>query len=229
MLGRPPTGTQAVLPVFNVFLRRLIEEAQTGGHPEDRLFLILDEVALLDRGVVESIVNATCVGRSFGIQVIAATQSLELLEAKFGSDQAHAFLASCATTVGFRCASRKTAEYIVGRMGSQEGIVRLYSRTSSKNGSSTTVTEQLQTRPTVMPEEILHAPLANAIADTMSFYAVSPAFGNANVECTFVHETTVETDSTFPNTSPRIAGAGALRPLTESDLRNLGFPEPERI
>ena len=229
VLGIPPTGSQAVLPIFNVFIRRLIEEAQTISHPEDRLFLVLDEIALLDREVVDSIVKATCVGRSHGIHVIAATQSLELLESQFGTDKAHAFLASCATTVGFRCGSRKTAEYVVGRMGSQDGIIVLSSRTSSQNGSSTTISEQLQTRPTVMVEELLHAPLADAIEDRMVFYAACPAFGNAKVTCSFVSETTVETDSTFSNTVPRNTGTSALRPLTQSDLTALGFPEAKRI
>ena len=224
VLGVPPTGSEAVLPVYNVFIRRLIEEAQTISHTDDRLFLIFDEIALLNRGVVESIVKATCVGRSHGIHVIAATQSLELLEAQFGLDQAHAYLASCATTIGFRCGSRKTAEYVVGRMGSQDGIVVLSSRTSSANGSSTTVSEQLQTRPTVMADELLHAPLADPIEDRMVFFAVSPAFGNAKITCPFVRETTVGTDPTFPNTSPRTSGAEALRPLTESDFADLGLP-----
>ncbi len=224
VLGIPPTGSEAVLPVYNVFIRRLIEEAQTIAHPDDRLFLIFDEIALLNRGVVESIVKATCVGRSHGIHVIAATQSLELLEAQFGLDQAHAYLASCATTIGFRCGSRKTAEYVAGRMGSQDGIVVLSSRTSSANGSSTTVSEQLQTRPTVMADELLHAPLADPIADRMVFFAVSPAFGNAKVTCSFVGETTVKTDPTFPNTSPRSSGSEALRPLTEIDFEELGLP-----
>ena len=224
VLGIPPTGSEAVLPVYNVFIRRLVEEAQTNAHPDDRLFLVLDEIALLNRGVVESIVKATCVGRSHGIHVIAATQSLELLEAQFGTDQAHAYLASCATTIGFRCGSRKTADYIVGRMGSQDGIVVLSSRTSSSNGSSTTVSEQLQTRPTVMADELLHAPLADPIEDRMVFFAVSPAFGNAKVNCSFVRETTVKTDPTFPNTSPRTSGTEALRPLTETDFEELGLP-----
>jgi len=224
VLGIPPTGSQAILPLFNVFIRRLVEEAQNNSHPDDRLFVFLDEIALLDRGVVDSIIKATCVGRSHGIHVVAATQSLELLETQFGKDQAHAFLASCATTIGFRCGSRQTAEYVVGRMGQQDGIVVLRSYTNSSNGGSSTASEQLQSRATVMAEELLHAPLADPINDEMVFFAVCPAFGNAKVTNTFVRETTVETDSTFPNTMPRVRGIGALRPLTESDLKDLGFP-----
>jgi Type IV secretion-system coupling protein DNA-binding domain len=229
VLGIPPTSSQAVLPLFNVFIRRLIEEAQHNSHPDDRLFLCLDEIALLDRSVVDSIIKATCVGRSHGIHVIGATQSLDLLEAQFGKDQAHAFLASCATTVGFRCGSRKSAEFVVGRMGHQDGIITLRSHTSSSNGGSSTVAEQLQSRPTVMVEELLHAPLADPIDDQMTFFAVCPTFGNAKVTCSFVRETTVESDSTFPNTLPRHSGAGAFRGLTESDLRDLGFPPVGRI
>lgn len=223
VLGVPPTGSQAVLPLFNVFIRRLIEEAQVNSHPEDRLFLILDEVAMLDRAVVDAIVNATCLGRSHNIHVIAATQSLELLEAKFGSDQAHAFLASCATTVAFRCASKKTADYVVGRMGNQEGIVLLTSWTQAKECSSTT-SQQLHVRATVLAEEILHAPLADPIADSMTFWTVCPTVGNAKVKTPFVQETTVLGDPSYPNISPRSAGANALRPLTRSDWVALGLP-----
>ena len=83
---------------------------------------------------------------------------------------------------------RKTADYVAGRMGNQDGIVVLCSRTSSANGSSTTVSEQLQTRPTVMADELLHAPLADPVEDRMVFFAVSPAFGNAKVSCPFVRK-----------------------------------------
>jgi len=224
VLGIPPTGSQAVIPLFNVFIRRLIEEAQTQAHPDDRLFLVLDEIAMLDRAVVESIVNATCLGRSFGIHVIAATQSLELLEAKFGADQANAFLASCATTVGFRCASRKTAEYIVGRFGNQEGIVTLTSWTRSNNGNSTTTSQQLQIRVTVLAEDILHAPLADPVTDSMTYYALIPGLGNVRVETPFVAETTVDGDLEYPNHSTRIPSAKSLRPLSKVDWVALGLP-----
>ena len=224
VLGVPPTGSQAVLPIFNVFLRRLIEEAQVGGHPEDRLFLVLDEVAMLDRAVVEAVVNATCLGRSHGVHVIAATQSVELLEAKFGSDQAHAFLASCATTVAFRCASRKTAEYVTGRMGNQEGIALLSSWTSGPQGGSSTTTQHLQIRATVLADEILHAPLADPVRDRMTFWAVCPTFGNVKVKTPFVRETTVPADPHYPNVCTRPSGAKALRPLTRSDWAALGLP-----
>lgn len=223
VLGIPPTGSQAVIPLFNIFIRRLIEEAQVNSTIEDRLFVVLDEVAMLDRSVVEAIVNATCLGRGHNIHVIAATQSLELLEAKFGSDQAHAFLASCATTVAFRCASKKTAEYVVGRMGNQEGIVLLTSWTQAKESSSTT-TQQLHVRATVLAEEILHAPLADPIADSMTFWTVCPTIGNAKVKTPFVQETTVESDPNYPNICARIPGGNALRPLTRSDWVALGLP-----
>jgi hypothetical protein len=228
VLGVPPTGSQAVLPIFNVFIRRLVEEAQAGGHPEDRLFLVLDEVAMLDRAVVEAVVTATCLGRSHGVHVLAATQSVELLEAKFGADQAHAFLASCATTVAFRCASKKTADYVVGRMGSQEGIVLLTSWTSGQNANSSTTTQHLQVRATVLADEVLHAPLADPVADSMTFWAVCPTFGNARVTTPFVRETTVEADPTYPNVCPRKSGANALRPLTRSDWAALGLPVKRR-
>ncbi len=224
VLGIPPTGSQSVLPLFNVFIRRLIEEAQVGSGPEDRLFLVLDEVAMLDRAVVEAIVNATCLGRSHNIHVLAATQSVELLEAKFGADQAHAYLASCATTVAFRCASRKTAEYVVGRMGSQEGIVLLTSWTSGGQHSSTTTTQHLQVRATVLADEVLHAPLADPVADTMTFWTVCPTIGNAVVTTPFVGETTVESDPNYPNISSRPASGNGLRPLTTSDWAALGLP-----
>jgi hypothetical protein len=227
VLGVPPTGSQAVLPVFNVFLRRLFEEAQLHSHPEDRLIVVLDEIAMLDRAVVEAVVNATCLGRSHGIHVLAATQSVELLEAKFGTDQAHAFLASCATTVVFRCASKKTADYVVGRMGSQEGIVLLTSWTSGQHPSSTT-TQQLHVRATVLADEVLHAPLADPVADAMTFWAVCPTFGNAKVTTPFVRETTVAADPTYPNIRPRPPGADGLRTLTRSDWVALGLPVRSR-
>ena len=50
------------------------------------------------------------------------------------------------------------------------------------------------------------------------------AFGNAKVTCSFVAETTVKTDPTFPNTSPRSPGSEGLRPLTETDFEELGLP-----
>lgn len=227
VLGIPPTAPQAVLPLYNVFLRRLIEEAQAASGPDDRLVIVLDEVAMLDRAVVEAIVNATALGRGHNIIILAATQSVELLEAKFGKDQAHAFLASCATTVAFRCASKITADYVVSRMANQEGIVLLTSWTSGKHPSSTT-TQHLQIRATVLADEVLHAPLADPLADTMTFWTVNPAIGNAKVKTPFIQETTVAVDPNYPNICPRKSGANALRPLTKSDWVALGLPVNRR-
>jgi hypothetical protein len=214
VLGVPPRASQAVLPLFNVLVRRLVEEALASSHSDGRLFFVLDEIAMLDRGVVEAVVNATCLGRSAGVNVLAATQSVELLEARFGKDQAAAFLASCATVVGFRAASRKTAEYVVGRMGSQEGLVHLQSWSSGGNGGSHTVSEQLQVRPTVLADELLHLPLADPVADELHFVAASPAFGNARATGPFVAATTVAADPAVPPYLPRSSAAGSLRPLT---------------
>lgn len=223
ILGMPPTGTQAVLPLYNVFLRRLIEEAQLNTHPEDRLIIILDEIAMLDRGIVDAIVKAACIGRSHGLHLLAASQSLELMESEFGHDKAHAFLASCATTVGLRCGSLKTAEYVTGRMGKQEGIVNLTSWTNGQQ-SSTTVSQQLQMRPTVLAEELLHLPLANPNTDKLTFYAVSPAFGNVKVTSSFIKQTTVACDPHFLNVVPRHSQDHELRPLTEAQWKALGLP-----
>lgn len=227
ILGIPPTASQAVIPNHNLFIRRCIEEAQTISHPDDRLIFFLDEIAMLDRSVVEAIVKATCVGRSHGVYVIAATQSLELLEAQFGKEHAHAFLASCANVVGFRCGSRRTAEYIVGLMGSQEGLVHLqsWSSTMGQGGgsSSYSLSEQLQIRPTVLADEILHLPLADPIADKLHFFAVSPAFGNVKVVSPFVKATTVRTDPNVPNALTRNCRTKSLESLSKRDLEELGF------
>lgn len=223
VLGIPPTGSQAVLPLLNVFIRRLIEEAQTNQHPDDRLVLILDEIALLDRAVIQSIITATCVGRSSGIYCIFASQSLELLEAQFGKDASEAILSTCPTKVGFRCGSRRTAEFFAGAMGSQEGFVYLTSWSSGRNGSNTTTSQQLQIRATVLPDELLHLPLADPVEDAMHFYAVGPTIGNAKVSCTFVRETTVETDPSIPNYLPRSDGERGLKPLSKADFKALGI------
>jgi Type IV secretion-system coupling protein DNA-binding domain len=228
VLGIPPRASQAVLPVFNVFVRRLVEEALASAHPDDRLFLVLDEIAMLDRGVVEAVVNATCVGRSAGVNVIAATQSVELLEARFAKDQAAAFLASCATVVGFRCASHKSAEYVVGRMGSQEGLIYLRSWSSGPNGGGSGVSEQFQVRPTVLADELLHLPLADPLADELHFVATSPAFGNARATGPFVAATTVATDPAVPKYLPRPSGARSLRPLTPAEFHALGLSRRAR-
>lgn len=223
ILGMPPTGSQAVLPLYNVFLRRLIEEAQLNSHPDDRLFIILDEIAMLDRGIVDAIVKAACIGRSHGLHILAATQSVELMESEFGRDKSHAFLASCATTVGLRCGSLQTAEYVTGRMGKQEGLVLLTSWTQAQQ-SSTTTSQQLHMRPTVLAEELLHLPLADPDKDLLTFYAVSPAFGNVKVNCPFIKQTTVVCDSNFPNVLPRSLQGHELRPLTDAQWKALGLP-----
>ncbi len=228
VMGLPPKGTQAVIPLYSVFIRRLIEEAQTMSHPEDRLFLFLDEIALLDRTAVDSIVKASCVGRSHGIHIIAATQSLELLESALSTEKAHSFLASCATTVGFRSASKKTAEFIAGRFGNQEGIIKLHSVSSNKDGGSHTVSEQLQSRPVLMAEQLLTLPLADAIADELSLVSASPAFGNLKMTCSFVEQTRFVAAGDCPNVVPRIPGTASLAPLSQSELAELGLPQRKR-
>ena len=66
-------------------------------------------------------------------------------------------------------------------MGAQEGIVVLTSWTSGQSGSTTNA-QHLQVRASVMAEELLHAPLADPVADEMTFWAVCPTFGTAEEE-----------------------------------------------
>lgn len=223
ILGLTSTNSQAILPLYSILIRRLIEEARTVSHPEDRLLLFLDELALLDRTCLESLTKATNVGRSHGICTFASSQSVELLESAFGREMCHAFLASCTTTVAFRCASKTTAEYACSRFGAQEGVLLVHSCTSSRQGGSSTTSEQHMQRPTLMPEELLHLPLADPIRDELTFAAACPTFGTAFVTTTFVRETTVTAEVPVPNVVPRDLGTRSLTPLSEDDLRQLGL------
>ena len=83
---------------------------------------------------------------------------------------------------------------------------------------------QKKTKGLVLADEVLHAPLADPVADLMTFWIVCPTIGNAVVTTSFIQESSVATDPNYPNLCTRPASGNGLRPLTKSDWVALGLP-----
>ncbi len=224
VLGIPPKSSEVVKPLLSVFLRRLIEEAQAPSHPEDRLILVLDEIAQLDPSVTEAIIKSVAVGRSAGIHVIAATQSLEVMEAAFGQDKAHSFLSCCATIIGFR-SSRKTAEYLSHVFGNQEGFLTASSQSRGPGGRSTSTSESFHSRPVVMPEEFQNLPLADPIQDSIQYYVSNPLVGSVFVNSEFMAAVTAPRNPDYPDFIQRTISTNTRPQITIRDLEDLGLPQ----
>jgi hypothetical protein len=229
VLGLTPTGSQAVLPIYAVLLQRLIEEARMNADPTDRLILLLDEVALLGPRFIDTLLAAGCIGRSSGVHVITTTQSVEFLRSSLGAAKADAFLASCETLLAHRAASRATAEYCAGRFGEQKGYLTTVTDTFSNPHGSTSYVETVTALPTVMPETILHLPLADPEADAIEYVAVSPVYGPIHVRTRFTAAAATPQAGDFPNYDPRRLGSTQMPRFTLKDAEDLGLPMTDRL
>ncbi len=229
VLGIPPKSSGLAKPLFSVFIRRLVEESlvNPNRHKDDRLFLVLDEIAQLESSLVEPLNNAAALGRSSNIFIISATQSIEVLEQSFGEKATAAFLSCAENLVGFR-SSPKTADYLSKSFGNQEGLIKTTSHSRGPNGNSTTESFSFHTRPVVMAEEFMDLPLANPSRDRMEFYFRNPFLGSVFVTSKFMAKVLLPADGTYPNflQSKMIASKNDLK-INGSDVLRFGLPKLE--
>lgn len=85
----------------------------SGRHRRGRLYLALDEIALLGRETPEALLRALNFGRGIGLGgVFIGAQSLAQLEGMFGKEQLGALLAGCQTRLCFRTEDETSRAFV---------------------------------------------------------------------------------------------------------------------
>lgn len=233
ILGWDDGVSDALSPLYTLFLRLLIDRVLLNADPTDRTWLFLDELGLL--GKLDALPRAVYRGRSSALCVTAGVQDVNTLDRIYGRDMAREILASLQTKVFFRLGSKESAEFAAGAIGKQEvrRWLRSYSHTRSGNGGSSTtgLQEQIAERYAVMPDELLHLPLADPVADRLTGYLLSPFVGGtARFEVPFLASARASAgDPSFENYRRRDAADQLPLPLSPADVEALGVPLTDEV
>jgi type IV conjugative transfer system coupling protein TraD len=117
-----------------------------------RVWLIIDEFASI--GKVQSIETFAAKARKKGGCLLVGIQSVSQLQKTYGDKGAQTILSNLSSWLVLRCADAETAEYISTYIGEKEISRMTRGESSSDNGGSASLNEQVQRERAVMPVEI---------------------------------------------------------------------------
>jgi len=124
------------------------------GEVTGRTLFLLDEVARL--GYLRILETARDAGRKYGISLVLLFQSIGQMRETYGGRDASSKWFESASWISFAAINDpETAEYISRRCGNTTVEVDQLSRSSQMSGSSRTRSRQLESRPLILPDEVL--------------------------------------------------------------------------
>ncbi len=135
----------------------------------DPLAVFLDELPTLS---LPSLVNWLNESRSAGFCGVLGYQNMTQLEKAYGKENSRAILSGCNTKFIFNPGEYESAKYFSDYLGDEEVHYRQKSRSSSKDGGSTSTSDQDKTKKMFSPEEFLKLPAGDCIF-------INPAYANA--------------------------------------------------
>lgn len=106
---------RASTPAYQVIVDSFLKEALSGGRPGSNVYVVIDELAMLPHLLF--LENALSFGRSRGVKVIAAVQSVEQLYDAYGREAGAAMVSGFQTLVCFRPADEATRACMRERCG----------------------------------------------------------------------------------------------------------------
>jgi hypothetical protein len=134
----------------------------------DPLAVFLDELPTL---ALPNLVNWLNESRSAGFCGVLGYQNMTQLEKAYGKENSRAILSGCNTKFIFNPGEYESAKYFSDYLGDEEVVYRQKSRSSSKDGGSTSFSEQDKTKKLFSPEEMLKLPAGHCIF-------INPAYAN---------------------------------------------------
>lgn len=137
-----------------------------------RLVLSGDEISSIDLIMLHDWLNLL---RSSGFIGILGAQSFGYFEQTYGKDRLDAIIGGCTTQFVFQLNDQRTAEYYIKQLGEKDVTYKLKSRSRGKDGSNSSNSDNLQTRPLLEIQEIQQFPKGKCI-----FW--SPGYGNSKKE-----------------------------------------------
>jgi len=114
-----PARGEMSRPVFTALVDLCLTEALSRVERDGDMTLILDGVGALE--ALPHLEDALLMGRSKGLRVLMATNSVAALEARYGA-QTRSMLSAVGATVAFRLTERASREYIKGLYGRHRAL-----------------------------------------------------------------------------------------------------------
>jgi type IV secretory pathway TraG/TraD family ATPase VirD4 len=134
----------------------------------DPLAVFLDELPTLS---LPSLVNWLNESRSAGFCGVLGYQNMTQLEKAYGKENSRAILSGCNTKFIFNPGEYESAKYFSDYLGDEEVHYKQKSRSNSKDGGSSSVSDQDKTKKMFSPEEFLKLPAGDCIF-------INPAYAN---------------------------------------------------
>lgn len=119
---------------------------------ERRVWLIIDEFASIGR--VQSIEAVATKARKVGGCLLVGLQSVSQLKDRYGEHGAQTILSCLSSWLVLRCSDADTAEYVSRYIGETEVSRMTRGESSSAQGGSDSLNEQIQTQRAVLPIEL---------------------------------------------------------------------------
>ena len=117
-------------PVYRTLLDMALKESLGRKRAAGRVFVILDEFALLPE--LKHIDAALNFGRSLGMRFVVGTQNVGQIMQAYGPGLGDSVLAGFGTVIAFRLFDRESREYVRGRFGTSRKLVRYDTAVSTK-------------------------------------------------------------------------------------------------
>jgi type IV secretory pathway TraG/TraD family ATPase VirD4 len=136
----------------------------------DPLAVFLDELPTI---ALPSLVNWLNESRSAGFCGVLGYQNMTQLEKAYDKETARAIMSGCNTKFIFNPGEYESAKYFSDYLGDEEVHYRQRSRSSSKDGGSSSFSEQDKTKKIFSPEEILKLPPGGCLF-------INPAYSNGD-------------------------------------------------
>jgi type IV secretory pathway TraG/TraD family ATPase VirD4 len=134
----------------------------------DPLAVFLDELPTI---ALPSLVNWLNESRSAGFCGVLGYQNMTQLEKAYDKETARAIMSGCNTKFIFNPGEYESAKYFSDYLGDEEVHYRQRSRSSGKDGGSTSSSDQDKTKKILTPEEVLKLPSGHCIF-------INPAYAN---------------------------------------------------
>ncbi|GJD19228.1 transfer complex protein TrsK-like protein [Rivularia sp. IAM M-261] len=126
----------------------------------DPIGIFIDELPSLYLKALPQWINEY---RSNGACFVLGVQSLEQLASSYGENLAAAITSACSTKILYNPANYSTAEKFSQSFGNKEFIVKNKSTSNSKDGYTTTWSDNLQTMPILTADEIMRFPQGKCV------------------------------------------------------------------
>jgi len=191
-----------------------------------RNWFVVDELS--DAGKLDGLVSLAKMGRSKGACLVVAFQSIDgLRDAQlYGPQFSEEFLAQIANRFIGRVESAASAEWASQLIGDQEIDQATSSQTTSKDGTSHSVSRQRSVRRAVLPSEFLSIPLTHRRNGLSGLFFV-PEIGvfRDRIDGPELFDRLLLPPADIPAFIPRPVDCQFLRPWTPERAAHFGIPE----